>query len=91
LKDRFIESYGCIGLDLAVEHFEYGLVCDLAGWGSTQGNDGVSNMAELMRQLHQYDVTQDGLVNLALPENLLQLPPVDMQANPILLPPLLQS
>ncbi|PLW12676.1 hypothetical protein PCASD_04432 [Puccinia coronata f. sp. avenae] len=26
-----------------------------------------------------------------LPENLLQTPPVDMQANPILLPPLLQS
>ncbi|PLW16964.1 hypothetical protein PCANC_13923 [Puccinia coronata f. sp. avenae] len=26
-----------------------------------------------------------------LPENLLPLPPVDMQANPILLPPLLQS
>ncbi|PLW23366.1 hypothetical protein PCANC_28344, partial [Puccinia coronata f. sp. avenae] len=28
---------------------------------------------------------------VSLPENLLQLPPVDMQANPILLPPLLQS
>jgi hypothetical protein len=29
--------------------------------------------------------------NQTLPQNLLQLPPVDMQANPILLPPLLQS
>ncbi|PLW53211.1 hypothetical protein PCANC_09747 [Puccinia coronata f. sp. avenae] len=75
----------------------------LAGWGNTANffpsfnQPTQQQLAKSPNKNNQFTINHhdDHLLEQpvlpTLPENLLQQPPVDMQANPILLPPLLQS